>query len=108
MCSMRSENKSADQLRGNCEADHLCLLLCIDAKKIIIEPQRESISLRFLPRLETNQDIQAQKITRGLKVRIGLSYYLCSAHQLRGNRPCFCTVCKNNAKTVFFSKETGQ
>ena len=62
------------------------------------------MSLRLLPRLETNQDIQAQKIARGLKVRIGLSYYLCSAHQLRGIRP----VCKNKAKTVVFSKETSQ
>ena len=83
----------------------MCLLLCIDAKKRSLLSPREKASLRFLSRLETNQDIQAQKIARGLKVRIGLSCYLCSAHQL-GNRPCFCIVCKNSL--FFFSKETGQ
>ena len=57
---------------------------------------------------EINQDVHARQMTRVLKLRIkgeqGLTYYLCNAHQLRDNHPCFCI-----AKTVFFfSKKADQ
>ena len=58
------------------------------------------MSLRFPPRSETNQDVQAWEMTRGLKVRMDFGALISCA--------VTATVFALYAKTVFFSKEAGQ
>ena len=69
----------------------------------------------FLTWSDTNQAVQLQKLTRGLKFRIykvEALYYLCSenkgADQLRGDREADLRLCFRICEMFFFSHDAAQ